>query len=105
MSIPLTSNQVVDRYFLEHRAKALDIAAFLDRFDRAATAEGVATSATTTNVRVGALAAALDLVRDGQPDRARRMLELWSDHSVDPIASAHTKGAIGAVPLNARDRT
>ncbi|MSQ89861.1 MAG: hypothetical protein EXS01_00490 [Phycisphaerales bacterium] len=100
MSIPLTSKQVVDRYFLEHRAKALDIAAFLDRFDRAAEAEGVATSSTTSDVRVRALVAAVDLLRDGRPQRACRMLELWSDRSVDPIAAAHTKGAIGAVPLN-----
>ncbi|MSQ90267.1 MAG: hypothetical protein EXS01_02580 [Phycisphaerales bacterium] len=99
MSIPLKSSQVVDQYFLEHRAKLLDIAAFLDRFDRAAGAEGVATSATTTDVRVRALSAALDLLRDGKSERARRVLELWSDQSVDPIAAAHSKGAIGAVPL------
>jgi hypothetical protein len=45
------------------------------------------------------LCAALDLLRDGQSDRARRSLELWSDHSVEPIAKAGMKGAIGAVPL------
>ncbi len=101
MSIPLTSSQVVDRYFLEHRAKALDIAAFLDRFDRAAVAEGVAPSATTTDVRIRALCAALELIRDGKAERTRRTLELWSDHSADPVAAAHTKGAIGAVPLDA----
>ncbi|MSR45012.1 MAG: hypothetical protein EXS15_06645 [Phycisphaerales bacterium] len=99
MSIPLTPHQVVDQYFLEHRAKVLDIAAFLDRFDRAAAAFGGADSATTDDVRVRALCAALDLLRDGQPQRARRVLELWSDHSVDPIPTAHTKGAIGAMPL------
>ena len=31
----LTKGQVLDRYFLEHRAKLIDIAAFLDRVDRA----------------------------------------------------------------------
>ena len=30
---PLTRTQVVDLYFLEHRAKLLDLAAFLDRCD------------------------------------------------------------------------
>jgi hypothetical protein len=30
-SCPLTSKQVVDLYFMEHRANLLDIAAFLDR--------------------------------------------------------------------------
>ena len=31
---PMTHKETVDRYFLEHRAKLLDIAAFLDRLDR-----------------------------------------------------------------------
>lgn len=99
MATSLTTSKIVDQYFLEHRAKVLDIAAFLDRFDRAAVAEGVAGSATTTDARVRALCAALDLLRDGKTDRARRALELWSDHSVEPIAKAGMKGAIGAVPL------
>ena len=30
----MTHEEAVDRYFLEHRAKVLDIAAFLDRLDR-----------------------------------------------------------------------
>lgn len=99
MSIPLRAEQVADLAFLEHRAKVVDIAAFLDRFDRAALAEGIASSATTDDVRIRALCAALDLLRDGHAERARRVLELWSDHSLEPIAHAHTKGAVGAVRL------
>ena len=30
-----TREQVINMYFLEHRAKLLDVAAFLDRIDRA----------------------------------------------------------------------
>ena len=48
-SCPLTSKQVVDIYFMEHRAKLLDIAAFLDRLERAADQEGL------QDVRVRAL--------------------------------------------------
>ncbi len=96
---PLSTRQIVDQYFLEHRAKVLDIAAFLDRFDRAAKVEGVADASTTTDLRVRAICAALDLLRDGKPERARRALELWSDHSTDPIEKASMKGAIGAVEL------
>ncbi|MFN5744372.1 MAG: hypothetical protein ACK5A1_22570 [Planctomyces sp.] len=33
---PLSREQIVAQYFLEHRARLLDIAAFLDRLDRAA---------------------------------------------------------------------
>jgi hypothetical protein len=32
---PQTREQVINMYFLEHRAKLLDVAAFLDRIDRA----------------------------------------------------------------------
>ena len=33
-AIPLASDEVIDRYFLEHRAKLIDIAAFIDRVER-----------------------------------------------------------------------
>ncbi len=92
MSTPLTKQAVVDLYFLEHRAKVLDLAAFLDRYDRAA-------GGGDRDFRVDALAAALAIVQDGQPERARRVLELWSDHSTQPIDRAPMKGALGAVPL------
>ena len=32
---PLDPDKVIERYFLEHRAKLIDLAAFLDRIDRA----------------------------------------------------------------------
>ena len=37
---PLTQQQLIDEYFIEHRTKILDIAAFLDRFDRASAHDG-----------------------------------------------------------------
>jgi len=89
---PLTGPQVVDRYFMEHRAKLLDIAAFLDRLERAAAPAGAG------DVRVRALARAIPLLIDGQGDRARRILELLSDHTVEPIPAAHAQGALGADP-------
>jgi len=33
---------------------------------------------------------------DGQPERARRILELLSDPTLEPIPAAPTKGAAGA---------
>ena len=78
MKCPSSRSQVVDLYFLEHRAKLIDIAAFLDRFDRAP-AEG-----DETDFRVEAF---------------RRALAILSDHSTDPIPSAaDMKGAFGACP-------
>ena len=97
---PIGPGAVVDRYFLEHRAKALDIAAFLDRVDRAAAANG---GDGADDFRVRALEACCRILVDGKPERARRILELLSDHSTEPIAKAPMKGAIGAVDLAAGD--
>ncbi len=83
--------EVVDRYFLEHRAKLIDVAAFLDRLDR--TREAGAPD----DYRVAALRKALGVVAGSGPERARRVLELLSDPSATPIASAAgMKGAFGA---------
>jgi hypothetical protein len=89
---PLTGPEVVELYFMEHRAKLLDLAAFLDRLDRAAPPAG------TGDVRVRALARAIPLLIDGQGNRARRILELFSDHTAEPIPAAHSQGALGADP-------
>ena len=87
---PLSKRAVVDRYFLEHRAKVLDIAAFLDRFDRAQGEDA-------DDFRVAALRECCAILLDGKSERARRVLELLSDHSTEPIAKAPMKGATGAM--------
>ena len=95
-SCPLTSQQVVDIYFMEHRAKLLDIAAFLDRLERAEGREGL------QDVRVRALKKAIPLLIDSScenhANRAERMLELLSDHTTEPTPVAHTQSALGADP-------
>ena len=91
-SCPLTYPDAVDAYYLEHRAKLIDLAAFLDRLERAER-EG------DEDFRVVAFRRALALLTDGQPERARRVLEILSDHTTDPIDQAPMKGALGAVPL------
>jgi hypothetical protein len=86
----MTSEEIVDRYFLEHRAKVLDIAAFLDRIDRCGVIE--------KDFRIVALLKCIDELQSNQDHRTKRILELLSDHTVGPIDSAGTKGASGAVP-------
>lgn len=92
-SAPASRGDIVQMQFLEHRAKVLDLAAFLDRVDRAQPATGEAAD----DFRMQALRAAIDLLRDGRPERARRVLELWSDRSAEPVPAAPMKGAMGAV--------
>ena len=90
---PLTRQQIADLYFMEHRAKVLDIAAFLDRADKAGAGPGVG-----KDVRFTTLERALALLIDGKADRARRVLELMSDPTTAPIDKADVKGAIGVWP-------
>ncbi|MCA9309633.1 MAG: hypothetical protein KDA21_00370 [Phycisphaerales bacterium] len=87
---PLTRSQAVDMYFMEHRAKLIDVAAFLDRVDRAGGGDD--------DFRMQAFREAVALLLDGAPNRAARLLNLFSDQTRDPIAAAHTKGATGAWP-------
>ena len=84
----MTRAQVVDAYFMEHRARLLDVAAFLDRVDRA--------GAGADDFRMQAFRRAIAVLEDGKPERARRVLELLSDPTAEPVAKAGMKGATGA---------
>ncbi|MCA9085445.1 MAG: hypothetical protein KDA81_15390 [Planctomycetaceae bacterium] len=88
---PQTKQQVVDTYFMEHRARLIDIAAYMDRIDRG---QGAAID----DFRDHAFRQAIGILLDGKPHRARRILELLSDDTPDLPQSAHgMKGAAGAV--------
>lgn len=90
---PLTRREVIDQYFLEHRAKMIDIAAFLDRIGRARPAEAA------QDFRVKAMERALSVLTDNEGDKARRVLDVLSDPTVEPIAKSPGKGASGAYPV------
>jgi hypothetical protein len=92
---PLPRDAVIDRYFMEHRAKLIDLAAFLDRIDRSVPGSGDATDS-DEDFRLDALRRAIALLSDNEPQRARRILELFSDHSDTVIDKAPMKGATGA---------
>jgi hypothetical protein len=87
---------VIDAYFLEHRAKLLDLAAFLDRVERTGGEPGAAASP-ADDYRLAAFRRALLILSDGRPERARRVQEAMSDPTLEPLASAAgLKGAFGA---------
>jgi hypothetical protein len=91
----MTRHAVIDAYFLEHRAKILDLAAFLDRIERA----DPGCPGAGDDFRMAAVFRALAILTDGHAERARRVLETWSDPTLEPIASAAgMKGAYGAPP-------
>lgn len=89
-SCPMSGRAVTDRYFLEHRAKVLDVAAYLDRLERSQEPDD--------DFRDRALRDTIAILLDGEPERARRVLERLSDPTQDPIDVAPGKGAAGAPP-------
>ena len=89
--IPLTGAQAVDRYFLEIRAKVIEIAAALDRIQRA---EGG--GAALKDYRIVAVRRAMDELLGDEPGRAERVQLALSDHSTEPIAAVRDPKAYGA---------
>jgi hypothetical protein len=85
----MTRQQVLDLYFMDARFKLIELAAFLDRVERA---EGEA------DFRLAAFRKALRELDGAQPDRARQVLTALSDPTTDPIDRAPGKGAAGAWP-------
>ncbi len=85
----LNRQQVLDLYFLEARSKLLELAAFLDRVDRAP-GEG--------DFRIAALREAINVLQSNQPDRAEKVLLALSDPTMEPLPQAPGKGAVGAWP-------
>ena len=93
--------RVIETYFLEHRARLLDIAAFLDRVDRAAPAPAAARGEETTeegeDFRLAAFRRAIAILLETRPGRAQRIQELFSDSSSGmPQSARGMKGALGA---------
>ncbi len=90
-SCPKNRADVIDAYFLEHRAKLIDLAAFLDRVDRAKPESEEA------DCRMVAMKKALQVLLAPGPFRARRVQEVFSDYGRDlPDSTEGMKGAIGA---------
>ena len=80
-------SELLNLQFIEARHSLVELAAFLDRFDRH---EG------PSDFRHEALKNALPILLENRPDRARKILESLSDPSSDPIPHASTQGASGA---------
>ncbi len=77
MSIPMSPEQVLDRYFLEMRCKVLDVAAALDRIDRAGGVAQVADDARMRQLREAV--ESLRAAEDGRAERVQRIFSLAYD--------------------------
>ena len=85
----MTREQVLDLYFLDARGKLIEIAAFLDRVERATGKE---------DFRAKAFRQAVRELGGKKPRRAEKVLLALSDPTTKPIPAATTKAACGACP-------
>jgi hypothetical protein len=85
----MTKQQLIDLYFLDARARLIDLAAFLDRIERAAGDE---------DFRMAGFRKALTELAKSNPHKAGAVLLALSDPTTEPIEQAHGKGACGAWP-------
>ena len=81
------SVNLADVSFMDARSKLIDLAAFLDRVQRAGQDD---------DFRVQALKRALRLLDSDKPHRAREVLLCFSDPTAEPVAKATMQGAVGA---------
>ena len=90
--IPLSSSQILDMSFLENRARLLEIAAFLDRIDRASDAD-----AGKSDFRYQAFINGLKLLLDDAASVRTHAIQMsLSDPTREPIADALGLRAHGA---------
>lgn len=83
----MTRQQVLDLYFLDARHKLLEIAAFLDRAERATGKD---------DFRLKTIRSALGELAGNKKEKAKNVLLAFSDPTTTPIAKAAGKGAAGA---------
>lgn len=83
----MTQQQVLDLYFLDARHKLIEVAAFLDRVERAGGKE---------DFRLIAFRAALGKLNSGRNEKVKQVLLAFSDPTTTPLAKAAGKSASGA---------
>jgi hypothetical protein len=83
----MTRQQVLDLYFLDARHKLIELAAFLDRVERA---DG------KDDFRLTNFRAALGELTSRKKQKAKNVLLKFSDPTTKPIEKAAGKGAVGA---------
>jgi hypothetical protein len=86
----LTQQQLVDGFFMEHRAQILDLAAYLDRLDRSVDRSGEG------DFRLVALRRAMQVLCSEAPGRVEQILMILSDPVVEPMDSRDRQNAFGA---------
>ncbi len=82
---------MLELYFIENRARLLDLASFLDRIDRYHESE-----AARNDFRYRSLQKALAVLLEAKPNRTKTIQRIFSDPTTEPIESAVGLKAFGA---------
>ncbi len=89
---PMTSEQTLQRYFIENRSRLIDLAAYLDRIERSKNPELV-----EEDFRLVALREAIGVLLSFKSNRVEEVQRILSDLTVDPKESVgEHKSALGA---------
>jgi len=83
--------QVMQEYFIENRTRVLEIAAFMERLERAS--DGASPG---EDFRMAALQRALTVLASNDPDKLGQIQLIFSDPTSEPKQVLDTKSASGA---------
>ena len=87
---PLTERQQIEQYFIENRTRVLEVAAFLDRIDRAIERDP------DPDFRIRSFREALTVLTSPAPDRVNRIQMIFSDQDLSLLDKLDRKSAFGA---------
>ena len=87
---PLTQRALIDEYFMEHRVQVLELAAFLDRLERARDLDAA------DDFRLRSVREALGALADGAGNRVQRVQMIFSDPRSELLEELDQKSAKGA---------
>jgi len=86
-----SAEEILDLYFIENRARLLDIASFLDRIDRYGE-----TQKAKGDFRYRAFMAAIKILTEAKGERTKKIQLLFSDQTTTPVDSARGLKTTGA---------
>jgi hypothetical protein len=87
---PLTQRELIDEYFMEERVKVIDLAAFLDRLDRARELDA------EDDFRLRSIRDALNVLAGDDGNRVQRVQMIFSDPRSELLEELDQKSAKGA---------
>jgi hypothetical protein len=87
---PLTQRELIDTFFMEHRAQIIDVAAYLDRLDRSVDANA------ERDFRLTAMREAVRVLGSAEPGRVEQIQMILSDLVIEPMDTRDRQNAYGA---------